>query len=98
MRGRDRHDADAIGIDLRTSGKPFVSRRGIDLGVMTQIKVTKPNALAIARAVHDQTGDAARGCKMVAIPTTKDEDAKRPNREHESLVGEQSRIVNLLLR
>src|SRR5260221_4479826 len=33
-------------------------------------------------------------CKMVAIPTTKDEDAKRPNREHESLVGEQSRIVN----
>src|SRR5262245_49669651 len=33
-------------------------------------------------------------CKMVAIPTIKDEDAKRPNREHESLVGEQSRIVN----
>jgi transposase len=33
-------------------------------------------------------------CKMVAIPTTKDEDAKRTNREHESLVGEQSRIVN----
>jgi transposase len=31
---------------------------------------------------------------MVAIPTTKDEDAKQPNREHESLVGEQSRIVN----
>ena len=33
-------------------------------------------------------------CKMVAIPTIQDEDAKRPNREHESLVGEQSRIVN----
>jgi transposase len=33
-------------------------------------------------------------CKMVAIPTTKDEDAKRPNRERESLVAEQSRIVN----
>src|SRR5437868_7619366 len=33
-------------------------------------------------------------CKMVAIPTTQGEDAKRPNREHESLVGEQSRIVN----
>src|SRR5246127_610145 len=33
-------------------------------------------------------------CKMVAIPTIKDEDAKRPNREHENLVGEQSRIVN----
>jgi transposase len=33
-------------------------------------------------------------CKMVAIPTLKDEDAKRPTREHESLVGEQSRIIN----
>ena len=31
---------------------------------------------------------------MVAIPTIKDEDAKRPNRERENLVGEQSRIVN----
>jgi transposase len=33
-------------------------------------------------------------CKMVAIPTIKDEDAKRPNRERESLIGEQSRIIN----
>src|SRR6202161_1131867 len=33
-------------------------------------------------------------CKMVAIPTTKDEDAKRPNREHDSLIGEQSRIAH----
>ena len=33
-------------------------------------------------------------CKMAAIPTLKEEDAKRPNREHENLVGEQSRIVN----
>ena len=31
---------------------------------------------------------------MVAIPTINDEDAKRPNRERESLVGEQSRIIN----
>ena len=33
-------------------------------------------------------------CKMVAILTIKDEDAKRPNRERDSLVGERSRIVN----
>jgi transposase len=33
-------------------------------------------------------------CKMVAIPTTEDEDAKRPTRERESLVGEQNRIIN----
>src|SRR5258707_6971941 len=31
---------------------------------------------------------------MVAIPTMKDEDAKRPNREHDRLIGERSRIVN----
>ena len=33
-------------------------------------------------------------CKMVAIPTSQDEDAKRPNRERESLVGEQTWIIN----
>ena len=33
-------------------------------------------------------------CKTVAIPTLEEEDAKRPNRERESLVGEQSRLVN----
>src|SRR5215467_1272408 len=33
-------------------------------------------------------------CKMVAIPTIEDEDAKRPNRERESLVGELNRIIN----
>jgi transposase len=33
-------------------------------------------------------------CKMAAISTTNDEDAKRPNRERLSLVGEQTRIVN----
>ena len=33
-------------------------------------------------------------CKMVAIPSIMDEDAKRPNRERESLIGEQTRIVN----
>ena len=33
-------------------------------------------------------------CKMVDIPTIKNEDAKRPNRERENLVSEQSRIIN----
>ena len=33
-------------------------------------------------------------CKMVAIPTIQDEDAKRPNRERESLVRERSRMIN----
>jgi len=33
-------------------------------------------------------------CKIVAIATIIEEDAKRPNRERGSLVGEQSRIIN----
>ncbi len=33
-------------------------------------------------------------CGMVAIPTLEAEDAKRPSRERESLVGEQTRIAN----
>jgi transposase len=33
-------------------------------------------------------------CRMVAIPTLDEEDAKRPNRERENLVGERTRIVN----
>jgi transposase len=33
-------------------------------------------------------------CSMVAIPTLAEEDAKRPSRERESLVGERTRISN----
>ena len=35
-----------------------------------------------------------RHCSMAAIPTLEEEDAKRPNREHEKLVGERTRIIN----
>ena len=37
-------------------------------------------------------------CKIVAIPTLAQEDARRPGRERESLVGEASRIVRLFTR
>ena len=33
-------------------------------------------------------------CRMAAIPTLEQEDAKRPTREHETLVGERTRIIN----
>ena len=33
-------------------------------------------------------------CKTAGIPSLREEDAKRPSRERESLVGEQSRLVN----
>ena len=35
-----------------------------------------------------------RHCKMVAIPTLEEEDARRPSREREVLVGERTRIIN----
>src|SRR4029077_9265252 len=35
-------------------------------------------------------------CSMAAIPTLADEDAKRPGRERQSLVGERTRIINRL--
>jgi transposase len=33
-------------------------------------------------------------CSMAAIPTLAEEDMRRPNREHQTLVGERSRIIN----
>src|SRR4051794_4912702 len=33
-------------------------------------------------------------CGMVAVPTVEEEDAKRPRRERENLVGERTRIIN----
>jgi transposase len=36
----------------------------------------------------------AKHCSMAAVPTLAEEDAKRPSRERESLVGERTRIVN----
>jgi transposase len=33
-------------------------------------------------------------CSMVAVPSMEEEDAKRPNRERENLVGERTRIIN----
>jgi len=35
-----------------------------------------------------------RHCSMAAIPTIEEEDAKRPNRERQKLVGDRTRIVN----
>ena len=41
----------------------------------------------LKRAFLGQLRGERDHCKMVAIPTIKDEDGKRPNRERESLVG-----------
>src|SRR5437879_5972761 len=33
-------------------------------------------------------------CSMAAVPTLEEEDRKRPNREHQTLSGEKTRIIN----
>jgi transposase len=33
-------------------------------------------------------------CTMVVVPTAEDEDAKRPTRERENLIGERTRLIN----
>lgn len=35
-------------------------------------------------------------CGMVAIPTLEEEDARRPSRDREKLVGEKNRIINTI--
>jgi len=33
-------------------------------------------------------------CGMVGVPTIEEEDAKRPHRERENLIGERTRVIN----
>ena len=46
------------------------------------------------RAVLGWLRGEPKHCSMAAIPTIAEEDARRPNREHQMLVQEQTRIVN----
>ncbi len=48
----------------------------------------------LMRALLGWLRGEARHCRMVQIPTLEQEDAKRPTREHDSLVREQTRLVN----
>ena len=50
----------------------------------------------LMRAVLGWLRGEVKHCSMVAIPTLAQEDARRPNREHENLVGERTRILNRL--
>jgi transposase len=47
----------------------------------------------LMRAVLGWLRGERKHCQMVAIPTLAEEDARRPNREHETLVKERTRIV-----
>ena len=57
-------------------------------------KTDRLDAELLLRALLGWLRGEKRHCSMVAIPTAEEEDAKRPNRERDNLVTEQTRIVN----
>jgi len=57
-------------------------------------KTDRLDTEALMRAFLGWLRGEARHCRMAAIPTLEQEDAKRPTREHESLVAERTRLVN----
>jgi transposase len=83
----------------------WLRARGIESYVIhpTSIAVSREHRRAksdrldtqlLMRALLGWLRGEVKHCSMVAIPTLAEEDARRPNREHETLVGERSRIVN----
>jgi transposase len=85
----------------------WLRARGIESHVIhpTSIPVSREHRRAksdrldtelLMRALLGWLRGEAKHCSMVAIPTLAEEDARRPNREHEHLVGERTRILNRL--
>jgi len=83
----------------------WLRRHGIEAHVIhpTSIPVTREHRRAktdrldtalLKRAFLGWLRGEPDHCSMVAIPSLAAEDAKRPNREREALVGERSRLVN----
>jgi transposase len=57
-------------------------------------KTDRLDAELLMRAFLGWLRGERRHCSMAAIPTIEEEDAKRPNREREKLVGERTRTIN----
>ena len=57
-------------------------------------KTDRLDTQQLIRAFLDWLRGERNHCKMAAIPTSADEDARRPHRERETLVGEHTAIVN----
>ncbi len=56
-------------------------------------KTDRLDTALLMRAVLGWLRGEAKHCSMAAIPTVEQEDAKRPSREHEHLIGEKSRLI-----
>jgi transposase len=85
----------------------WLRRHGIETYVMhpASISVTREHLRAktdrldtamLMRAFLGWLRGESGHCKMVAVPTLAEEDAKRPSREHETLAGECTRMINRL--
>ena len=83
----------------------WLRERGVEAYVMhpSSVEVSREHRRAktdrldtqlLMRAFLGWLRGERRHCSMAAIPTIEEEDAKRPNREHEKLVGDRTRIVN----
>jgi transposase len=57
-------------------------------------KTDRLDTALLMRALLGWIRGEAGHCTMVAIPTLEEEDAKRPTRERENLVGERTRVIN----
>jgi transposase len=83
----------------------WLRARGIEAYVMHASSIAMPrehrraktdrlDTESLMRAFLGWLRGEARHCRMAAIPTLEQEDAKRPSREHESLVAERTRLIN----
>ena len=83
----------------------FLRDRGIEAYVIHAASIPVPrehkraktdrlDTEMLMRALLGWLRGEARHCRMAQIPTLEQEDAKRPTREHESLVGGRTRLVN----
>jgi transposase len=57
-------------------------------------KTDRLDLVLLRRAFLGWLRGEPKHCSMAAIPTLEEEDAKRPSRERESLVGERTRLIN----
>ena len=83
----------------------WLQTRGIEAYVIhpTSIPVSREHRRAktdrldaglLMRALLGWLRGEPKHCSMAAIPTITEEDARRPNREHQTLVQDQTRVVN----
>src|SRR5918993_100677 len=83
----------------------WLRARGIEAHVIhpTSVAVSREHRRAqtdrldpalLQRALLGRLRGEPGHCRMAAVPTLEEEDARRPNREREGLVGERTRIVN----